>query len=520
MPLDSPQADLIYRSLGAGLSTLSTTILLNKYRVDLGKDTVSLSAVQGFILRSDIIDRSRRLSTKSGKKDVGSPWAKARLNQFLQFQHQLAYGDSKEQGIPFCVPPQYKDAPAMHLDAIVWWDEHHRKVILGHVSKFENRVAMKDGVVTALAEGGVLPAKMHNTVTKYAKEARGLFGVAVVNGVGMKAAPFTYTNRLVVGMKAYDGHVTVELARVRRLKGQWGAVGAGYAERYPETWQDEVKKVVNKKYCSIKELIDHMIRESKKLYTGTKYENTFLIFHDALSAYFEHDAQEYIKSLKFENRLVRCYGDTNSDIKRYQNKLVGDTPEFCPLDAHLFSDYKRSVAMHCSLTSVYEHGDVQRFNFGTPDQVWSTLQRVWEVSPTPDRVKEDILAIRGRIGKIIEFQGALCPDEEFRGLRNGRRYVSLKNANLILQQKPRKSGRKSTLANYNLNCHRDGIRAMEMLVNPELVEEAEIAYAATVLNMDLSDASSPPADVEGHTERAEQDNNEEEDNDEQEVEEA
>ena len=102
---------------------------------------------------------------------------------------------------------------------------------------------------------------------------------------------------------------------------------------------------------------------------------------------------------------------------RYQNKLVGDALEFCPLDAHLFSDYKRSVAMHCSPTSVYEHGDVQRLNIGAPDQVWSTLQRVWGVSPTPDRVKEDILAICGRIGKTIVFQGSLCPDEELRGLR-------------------------------------------------------------------------------------------------------
>ena len=131
--------------------------------------------------------------------------------------------------------------------------------------------------------------------------------------------------------------------------------------------------------------------------------------------------------------------------------------------------------------------------------------------------EEKAMAIRGRIGKIIAFQGALCPDEEFRGLRNGRRYVSLKNADIKLQQKPRQSGRKSTLANYNLNCHRHGIRAMEMLVNPELVEEAAIAYAATVLNMDLSDASSLSADVANHPNRAEQDDEEEEDNDEDEA---
>jgi len=333
-----------------------------------------------------------------------------------------------------------------------------------------------------------------------------LFGVAVVNGVGMKAAPFTYTNRLVVGMKAYEGHVTAELARVRLLKGQWGAVGVGYAERYPETWQDEVKKVANKKYCSIKELIDHMISESKKLYTGTKSENTFLIFHDALSAYFEKGAQEYIKSLGFKDRLVRCYGNTNSDIKRYQHKLVGDSPELCPLDAHLFSDYKRSVAMHCSLTSVYDINDPQRFHFGTPDQVRSTLTRVWEVIPTPARVKEDIMAIRGRIGKIIEYRGAICPDVEFRGLRNGRRYIAMKNDNIILHQKPRQAARKNTLANYKLICHPNCIRAMEMLVNPAAVTAAEAAYAATVINLDDEAERNPPGDeIEDDAEPTEED---------------
>ena len=467
---------------------------------------VSLSAVEAFVLRSDIIDRSKRLSCKSGKKDVESPWAKARLQQFLQFQYQLEYGDVLEQGIPFCAPPQYKDAPAMHLDGIVWWDEHHRKVILGHVSKFENRVAMLDGVATAVGEGGVLPAKSHNTVTKYAKEARGLFGVAVVNGVGMKAAPFTYTNRLVVGIKRWNAEQDAELVRVQSLGKAWGVAGAGYVQRYGDEWQDRVKETVNKQYCSIMELIDHMIAESEKLYKGTKYEKTFLMFHDALSTYFETEAQAYMKHRGYKDRMVRCYGDTNSDIKRYQNKLVGDTPELCPLDAHLFSDYKRSVAMHCSLTSVYDINDPQRFHFGTPDQVWSTLTRVWEVSPTPDRVREDIMAIRGRIGKIIEYRGAICPDVEFRGLRNGRRYIAMKNDNIILHQKPRQAARKNTLANYKLICHPNCIRAMEMLVNPAAVTAAEAAYAATVINLDDEAERNPPGDeIEDDAEPTEED---------------
>ena len=509
VPLDSPQARLIYRALSTGLSTLHTTVRLNRYRVAHGLPIISKSAIQGFVQRSDVIDRSRRLSIKSGKKDENSPWAKARLNQFKQFQYQLGYGDAVAKKEAFEVNPMYIGAPPMNLDGIVWWDEHHRKVILGHVSKYENRVSMKDGVVTSPAEGGVYPPKKPNTVTKYADEARGLFGVAVVQGVGVKAAPFNYSSRLVVGVKAYDGHVTAELNRVKVLKGVWGAEGAGYVERYSNNgdWQVEVKKVVDKKYCSIKELIDHIISESKKLYKGTDYENTFLIFHDALSSYFEHGAQEYINSIGFKDRLVKCYGDTNSDIKRYKHKLVGDTPELCPLDAHLFSDFKHSVSVHCSLTSVYDIEDEERFHFGTPAQIWSTLTRVWEVCPTPDRIKEDIMAIRGRIDKIIEYKGALCPDEEFRGLRNGRRYVALHNPYTTLQQKPRASARKSTLANYNVVCHRHCIRAEAMLQDPLVFAQGAALYATTTREINQqADEPLSPAEANDTPEPTEEDN--------------
>ena len=44
--------------------------------------------------------------------------------------------------------------------------------------------------------------------------------------------------------------------------------------------------------------------------------------------------------------------DTNAAVaKHYLNKLVGDSPEFCPLDSNLFSDFE--FAMRQNLAHTY-----------------------------------------------------------------------------------------------------------------------------------------------------------------------
>ena len=46
-------------------------------------------------------------------------------------------------------------------------------------------------------KGGIIPPKKPSAVTRY---TRGMFGVTVVVGVGLKALPLNYTNRLAVDM--------------------------------------------------------------------------------------------------------------------------------------------------------------------------------------------------------------------------------------------------------------------------------------------------------------------------------
>ena len=70
----------------------------------------------------------------------------------------------------------------------------------------------------------------------------------------------------------------------------------------------------------------------------TTHESDFFIYHDALSAWWEKEAQEHMASLGYADRQVRCIGDTNADFARYKGCLVGDSPELMPLSGADFSE--------------------------------------------------------------------------------------------------------------------------------------------------------------------------------------
>ena len=159
-------------------------------------------------------------------------------------------------------------------------------------------------------DGGVLPNKKRKTSAKYVQEARGCFGVAMLRNSegyeGVKAAPFNYSGRTVVGVKNFWVRCLVEMRRVKPLKGPWGQPGDGYPERYPPLldFMAEVRAVVSKSYCCITDIMDHVVGESTKMYANTPQVNTFMIFHDGLSTWWEKKVQEHMASVGFENRQL------------------------------------------------------------------------------------------------------------------------------------------------------------------------------------------------------------------------
>ena len=170
-------------------------------------------------------------------------------------------------------------------------------------------------------------------------------------------------------------------------------------------------------FTSIKTLIDWAIDEGNRLFAGTPHANTWVIYHDALSQWWEKDeggAQAYLASRGFEHRQWRARGATNDEIAdNYKDKLMGDSPELMPLDSSLFGDLIEKVAWLVVTTSHME-GD-ERYTMGTPDDAWRAMVEAWDLVPE-ERILEDIGRFKSALESIVAAKGAYVKDCD---LRNG-----------------------------------------------------------------------------------------------------
>jgi len=242
----------------------------------------------------------------------------------------------------------------------------------------------------------------------------------------------------------------------------WGKVGLGYPKRYGDLWEEELEKHLRKRLAPVTDLMDHVIDESAKAYEGTIHEHDFFIFHDGLSAWWEAGAQTHLRARGFEHRQIRNI--TANTGTRYEGKIVGDSPEMCrALDFHGFADLKAAILSYVSFTSYYDNDDPQKFNLGTPDAVFSSIERAFSVAPTSKRIVEDIIALPMVLDKIIEYKGCVVPDE---ALRHGRRlennWESAKPGKGPLKNKPRSFQRIETPTS-SVPPHPDVERARAML---------------------------------------------------------
>jgi hypothetical protein len=105
----TPQATVVYEALEHGLSNTQAAVMVNEWRWAQFPPlpTLSWSAVEAFTQRSTVIDRSRRVTKKSGKEDVGSPWANARLAECEQFKRQLQLGLLQRADLGASGPPSH-----------------------------------------------------------------------------------------------------------------------------------------------------------------------------------------------------------------------------------------------------------------------------------------------------------------------------------------------------------------------------------------------------------------------------
>jgi hypothetical protein len=134
--------------------------------------------------------------------------------------------------------------------------------------------------------------------------------------------------------------------------------------------------------------MDHVISEGSRIWAGTERENTWMIYHDHLTIWWEKDSQAYLKTLPcpipgnpnrtWYDRQIKICGENNDKVaKRYKGCLPGDSPELMPLDCHLFSDMQEGAAKNVALTYHLKEGDEDfpcKYSFATPIKVYEALQ--------------------------------------------------------------------------------------------------------------------------------------------------
>ena len=94
-----------------------------------------------------------------------------------------------------------------------------------------------------------------------------------------------------------------------------------------------------------------MIEESERVMKGTKHQEDWVIFHDALSLMTAVDTKQWMKQKGFLARWLlpsKDLYDNMDNLKgKYKTNPIGNSPEFMPWDAILNAGVHSSVDYHC-----------------------------------------------------------------------------------------------------------------------------------------------------------------------------
>ena len=108
------------------LGHAGTHLLVNKFRMQNGQESVGLSAVCGMVkkLNPKVDEVGRR---KQGSTDPESVWAGARLHCMTQLL--ICLGEIKLSSDN--TPEYLQDLPSLSIQQIAFWDEVHKEQIVG-----------------------------------------------------------------------------------------------------------------------------------------------------------------------------------------------------------------------------------------------------------------------------------------------------------------------------------------------------------------------------------------------------
>jgi len=232
--MDSLEAQIIADSIEAGLSTRRAWENVNRHRRDNNDELLSESCVS-YALRKMKPKMVTIKTRKQGSSDPDSNWAQARYAWTCQLLARFGRLERTPSHGPIERKFDQHLLQKLDLDQIVWWDETHRKCLIGTSSNPNKNYHIlfprnEEGQFNV--EGKYSKERKSKLNVKYEKECRLGLGVAMVTplsddgtplpSVGKRCAPFDYTSKVIVSVDDYHKLMKIEFQRVKSLKGNNG----------------------------------------------------------------------------------------------------------------------------------------------------------------------------------------------------------------------------------------------------------------------------------------------------------
>ena len=197
-----------------------------------------------------------------------------------------------------------------------------------------------------------------------------------------------------------------------------------YQSRYGNEWEAKLKNsAALSKFTVISDYIDHIFCESKKVMRGTKHQDDWMVYHDALSLMTAKESKDYMREKDYLKRWILPSHDLFEDSPdlanyKYAKNPPGNSPEFMPWDTHLNKDLHDAHDEHVLLTRQLPDNHPHKFSGSTPNRIASSYQRLIMLNPKPDRIIRDCKRVIESIQAVYDAKGTIV---EGLGDRSGRR---------------------------------------------------------------------------------------------------
>ena len=132
---------------------------------------------------------------------------------------------------------------------------------------------------------------------------------------------------------------------------------------------------LGRRFVCITDMVDHMFKETEKIFKGTKHEDDWMVYHDALSLMTAVECRQWMQEKGYLKRWVL---PININIgTRYANRPIGNSPEMMPLDTHCNKYLDDAVRRCIAMTTGLRNDDKRKFLMDTPTNGTRAYLRVW-----------------------------------------------------------------------------------------------------------------------------------------------